>query len=271
MEEEVDVTLIESWQNLHVVVSHYWNTEDHGKQQEPLRATLYIAECNWECKGSSLSTSENAVLFMPRPKEPKERWQQKNKRTMEKVCTKTYTHDCGALLIAVARWNKSLRGSIWEASMNSLVNAALRFATVVCRELQHGHKNQKRMNEVGRDIAAFTSTLLCYFTNTKNDGSIIKKKQKKLQFWKSSWMSMCACALLSPKSKDWPQQRFKDSHRPSGTEFPPCLRALFVRFLDEIPPCSWNVRTTWTPRMCLVASLCRWRRAVRFVHASEAF
>lgn len=101
MEEEVDVTLIEFWQNLHVVVSHYWNTEDHGKQQEPLRATLYIAECYWECKGSSLSTSQNAVLFKPRPKEPKERWLQKNKRTMEKVCTKTYTHGCGASLIAV--------------------------------------------------------------------------------------------------------------------------------------------------------------------------
>lgn len=63
--------------------------------------------------------------------------------------------------------------------MNSLVNAALRFATVVCRELQHEHKNQKRMNEVGRDIAAFTSTTALLFHKHQETMVASSKKTKK--------------------------------------------------------------------------------------------
>lgn len=54
--------------------------------------------------------------------------------------------------------------------------------------------------------------------------TMVASSNKKKKY-NSESLPECRCALLSLKSKDWPQQWCKDSHRPSGTEFPPCLRS----------------------------------------------
>lgn len=78
-----------------------------------------------------------------------------------------------------------------------------------------------------------------HFTNTKKEAGIIQY----IYIYMNVDVQLCldACSLVS--------------------------LVWLVRFLDETLPCSWSAATVWTPLMCLVASLCRWRRAASSVHA----